>query len=143
MKPVKFFTAILFIALFFGNFQASAQHFPKGAKVANVKRPNDLKVSSSQLSDFYNALFSEEIEFQRLKLVKSELAYYLLADCSNNGSIYAFELKQKGKKVCLDPYSTVQSCSEGELSLKTFLEIDGKLSGCKLGAHKIQARQKG
>ncbi len=134
-------TLLLALALFNFN-KLHAQRLPKEIKVANVKRPNDLKVTIGELNEFYESLFSEEVNFQNIKLVKAELAYYLLADCAVDSRIFAFELKQKGKRLCLNPLLPVQTCDRGELRLGTFLEIDGKLSGCKLGIHKIQVIQK-
>ena len=142
MKSFKILIIAVFALAFLTANDLQAQRLPKGIKVANEKRPNNLKVSPEELSEFYESLFGEEIKFNKLKLVKSELAYYLLADCKNDPRIFAFELKQRGKKLCLNPLLPVQTCNQGELRLRTFLEIDGKLNGCKLGEHKVHMHQK-
>ncbi len=142
MKSFKILIIAVFALAFLTANDLQAQRLPKGIKVANEKRPNNLKVSPEELSEFYESLFGEDINFNKLKLVKSELAYYLLADCKNDPRIFAFELKQRGKKLCLDPLLPVQTCNQGELRLRTFLEIDGKLNGCKLGEHKVHMHQK-
>ncbi|MAT54780.1 MAG: hypothetical protein CMN32_09880 [Saprospirales bacterium] len=142
MKSIRILITALIALTFLVANDLHAQRLPKGIKVANEKRPNDLKVTAAELNAFYKALFGEEMSFKNLKMVKSELAYYLLADCTNDSRIFAFELKQRGKKLCLDPYLPVQSCDKGELQLRTFLEIDGKLNGCKLGEHKVQVHEK-
>lgn len=134
-------TALLAVAFLFAN-DLNAQRLPKGHKVANEKRPNDLKVSAGDLNVYYEALYGETVSFKNLKLAKAELAYYLLADCTNDPRIFAFELRQRGKRLCLDPLLPVHSCAQGKLELRTFLQVDGKVNGCKLGAHKVKVWQK-
>lgn len=105
-------------------------------KASTISRPTYVLVSSEKLGDFYRN-FKEEASFGNTKIVKSELAYYLLATEKNGNRIFAFELEQKGKKLYLNKKLPVQICSQGDLSLDTFLQEDGKIKGCKMGAHKI------
>ncbi|MBK9016910.1 MAG: hypothetical protein IPM82_24200 [Saprospiraceae bacterium] len=73
--------------------------------------------------------------------MKSELAYYLLATETNGTRIFAFELELKGRKLYLNKKLPVQTCSEGELSLDTFLQDEGKIKGCRMGSHAIRQVQ--
>ncbi|TAK36971.1 MAG: hypothetical protein EPO28_12775 [Saprospiraceae bacterium] len=118
-----------------------AQKLPATLKVAKTNRPTVLLISTGELSRFHRN-FRDSRTFRKMKLVKTELAYYLIAADANGPEIFAFELKQKGKRLCLDRYLPVQSCNTGELALDTFLESDGKIDGCRLGIHRIEQIQK-
>lgn len=141
MKTVKIVLCLFALLMLPGTSNVLAQHLPKGKKVANIKRPNNLKVSVGDLNRFYEALFEEKVNFTKMKLAKADQAYYLLAENADNGHIFAFELKQKGKKLRLDPHLVVHCCDNGSLELRTFLQADGKISGCKLGVHTMKVWQ--
>lgn len=111
--------------------------------VAKVHRPNALKVKPKQVAQFYQRLFDEEISLSKLKLAKTDEAYYLLAEQAGGPLILAFELQQRGKRVCLEPHLPVHICEQGELSIRTFLEIDGKIGGCRKGPHQVRQVQPG
>lgn len=119
------------------------KRLPKPVVVAKVHRPNDLRVRPYEVELFYNALFDEEISFSKLKLAKTDEAYYLLAEKADGTGIYAFELDRRGKRVCLEPLLPVHICEQGDLSIRTFLEIDGKIGGCRQGPHKVKQVQHG
>ncbi len=130
------FMAVLFC--FFTLCEARAQKPPKCVKTASTKRPTHVLASVADLNAFYKNFQSEGTSFKSMKIVKSELAYYLLASVQNGTAIYAFELELNGKKLYLNKLLPVQSCSEGELSLDTFLQDGGKITGCRMGAHNIK-----
>jgi hypothetical protein len=140
---LKFLVIALMAALFcvFTLCEAQAQKPPKCVKTASTKRPTHVLVSVADLNAFYRNFQSEGASFKAMKIVKSELAYYLLASEQNGTTIYAFELELKGKKLYLNKLLPVQSCSEGELSLDTFLQEDGKIKGCRMGNHTIKQIQ--
>ncbi len=121
---------------------ANAQKAPKCVKVAKSHRPNWLRIQPKTLNNFYNN-FGGGVSFQDMKIVKSELAYYLIATAKNDNRIFAFELELKGKRLFLNKFLPVQSCDQGELSLDTFLQLDGKIQGCRKGQHTITQLEKG
>ena len=118
-----------------------AQRLPKCVKVAKSHRPNWLLIKNTGLKKFYKN-FGEDVAFGNMKLVKSELSYYLIADEQNGKRIFAFELKQKGKRLFLNKFYPVQTCDQGDLSLDTFLQKDGKIQGCRKGKHTIRQLEK-
>jgi len=134
-----FLKTLLAIAMlsFFSTPEAQAQKLPKCVKVAKSNRPNWLKIQSPTLKKFYKN-FGEDIDFGNMKLVKSELAFYLIADERNGNRIFAFELEQKGKRLFLNKFFPAQTCSEGELLLNSFLQKDGKIQGCRKGSHVVK-----
>ncbi|GEM_PF-4800785 len=130
----------LLVGLFFSCFfldENIAQKAPDCVKAAKVSRPTYVLVSPRKLHSFYRN-YKAEADFGNTKIVKTDLAYYLLAAEANGNRIFAFELETKGKKLYLNKTLPVQSCSEGELSLDTFLKMDGKIKGCRIGSHTIQ-----
>jgi hypothetical protein len=138
------FLSIAFMATLFCFLtlcEAQAQKAPKCVKTASIKRPTHVLASVADLNAFYKNYQSDGTSFKALKIVKSELAYYLLASVQNGTAIFAFELELKGKKLYLNRLLPVQSCSEGELSLDTFLQEDGKITGCRMGSHTIKQIQ--
>lgn len=110
---------------------------PECVKVAKANRPNWLKITSADLNNFYKN-FDSETTFGSMKIVKSELAYYLIAKEIGGDKVFAFELEQKKNKLFLNRYFPVQSCEPGELTLDTFLQKDGKIKGCRTAKHHIQ-----
>jgi hypothetical protein len=130
--------SVLFAALLLcGHATVQAQKLPATLKVAKTNRPTTLLLSTGDLTKFYQN-FGESTTFLKMKLVKTELAYYLIAADANGPNIFAFELKQKGKRLCLDKFLPVQSCETGGLTLDTFIEGAGKIIGCRLGNHRIE-----
>ncbi len=124
--------------LFFGEMQA--QKAPDCLKTAKLSRPTFVLVKVSKLNAFCKN-YNEAASFKDMKIVKSELAYYLMASEQNGTRIFVFELEQKGKKLYLNKKLPVQSCSEGEFSLDAFLQEDGKITGCRMGSHSIRQVQ--
>lgn len=120
--------------------EANAQKTPDCIKTAKISRPTMVLVSVGKLNAFYRN-FNDEASFKNMKIVKSELAYYLLATEQNGARVFAFELELKGKKLYLNKLLPVQTCSEGEFSLDTFLQENGKITGCRMGAHTIKQKQ--
>lgn len=114
--------------------QFFAQKVPECVKAATTIQPTHVLVSAEKLHAFYKN-FQDEANFKNTKIVKSELAYYLLATESDGTRVFAFELETKGKKLYLNREFPVQICSEGILSLDTFLQQDGKITGCRMGSH--------
>lgn len=114
-----------------------AQKLPKCVKVAKTHRPNWLSVKKSDLEKFYKN-YGEEVTFVNLKVVKSELSYYLLASEQDGPRIFAFELEQKGKRLFLNKLYSVQTCDQGDLSLDTFLQKEGKIQACRNGKHTVK-----
>ncbi len=114
-----------------------AQKAPKCVKVAKSNRPNWLRMDANKLTKFYWN-FDEMVNFQSMRLVKSELAYYLLAKEQGGNRVFAFELEQKGKRLFLNKFYPVHSCDEGSLGLETFLQRDGKIQGCRKGNHELK-----
>jgi hypothetical protein len=133
LKPFLLSAALLL----YGAADVQAQKLPSSLKVAKTNRPTALLITTGELAKFHRN-FDDGQTFQKMKLVKTELAYYLIASDANGPDIFAFELKQKGKRLCLDKYLPVQSCNTGELTLDTFIEVDGKIEGCRLGIHTIK-----
>lgn len=133
---------LLAIFSFFVVTDAHAQKAPKCVKVAKSHRPNWLRIDTQKLNRFYQN-FDDKATFSNMKVVKSELAYYLLAREKEGTRIFAFELEQKGKRLFLNKFYPVQTCDEGEFSLDTFLQVDGKIQGCRLGTHTIRQITKG
>lgn len=113
---------------------ASAQRAPKCLKVATTARPTWVLVETAQLDKFCQQ-FGSGTSFEKMKIVKAELAYYLLASEKSTGKIYAFELEQKGKRLYVNRLYPIQACSEGGLTLDAFLQKDGKIQGCRMGEH--------
>lgn len=138
---ISLLTLTLFFLLFVNNIVQS-QKGPDCIKTAKISRPTWLYINSKKLGEFYKN-FGGGVDFKGMKIVKSELSYYLIADEASGTRIFAFELEQKGKKLFLNKYLPIQSCSEGELSLDTFLQEDGKITGCRIGNHTIAQKQKG
>jgi hypothetical protein len=129
----------LWLAIFLSAFISvsglyAQKKWPDCIKVAKINRPNWIVTNSSKVTRFYKN-YGEDVAFDRLKLVKSELAYYLIATELNGQRIFAFELEQKRKRLFLNKKFLVQTCSEGELSLDTFLQENGKITGCRIGNH--------
>ncbi len=118
-----------------------AQKLPKCVKVAKSHRTNWLLVETPEVNKFYKN-FDEDVAFGNLKIVKSELSFYLIADEKNGKRIFAFELEQKGKRLFLNKFYPVQTCDQGDLSLDTFLQLDGKIQGCRKGNHSITQLEK-
>ena len=118
---------------------AQAQKIPKCVKVAKYNRPNWLSVKPSALARFHRN-YGEQAVFTNMKLVKSELAYYLIAEEQGGPRIFAFELEQKGKRLFLNRDYPVHTCDQGDLVLGTFLQMDGKIQGCRKGTHRIMKR---
>lgn len=141
MKTLLLQPALFAALLLCGHATVQAQKLPATLKVAKTNRPATLLLSTGDLTRFYQN-FGETMTFRKMKLVKTELAYYLIAADANGPEIFAFELKHKGKKLCLDIYLPVQSCNTGKLTLDTFLESDGKIAGCRLGSHRIEQIEK-
>ena len=129
------FLALAFSLIFIG--QSLAQKSNICVKAATTVRPTHVLVTPHKLQAFYKN-FHEEVVFKNTKIVKSELAYYLLATEASGKRVFAFELELKGKKLYLNSSLPVQTCSEGVISLDTFIQEDGKIKGCKLGSHTIQ-----
>ncbi|MBI5914095.1 MAG: hypothetical protein HY842_01865 [Bacteroidetes bacterium] len=129
---IKTLPLLLLLVCFFSSGML-AQKSPDCIKAAKITRPTFVLVSSGKLNKFADG----EADFSKMKIVKSELAYYLLASEQNGKRIFAFELEQKGRRLFLNQKLPVQSCSEGELSLDTFLQEDGKITGCRMGNHTI------
>ena len=121
-------------------FGANAQKAPDCIKTAKISRPTMVLLSVNKLNAFYKN-FNETVNFKSMKIVKSELAYYLLATEQNGTRVFAFELELKGKKLYLNKMLPVQTCSEGEFSLDTFLQENGKIAGCRIGNHTIKQKQ--
>ncbi len=130
-------TAVFFC---FSIGQGLAQKAPECVKAATTVRPTHVLATPHKLHNFYKN-YHDDVVFVNTKIVKSELAYYLLATEANGTQIFAFELEQKRKKLYLNRKLPVQTCSEGELSLDTFLQEDGKIKGCRMGAHTIKQVQ--
>ncbi len=126
----------LSVFFFFSTAPAAAQKAPKCVKVAKTHRPNWLRIDTKKLDKFYRN-FDNSTTFSGMKLVKSELAYYLIAEEKEGGRIIAFELKRKGRRLFLNKSFPVQSCDEGGLGLDTFLQKDGKINGCRKGTHEV------
>ena len=114
---------------------------PECVKVAKANRPNWLKVNVEDLDRFYKN-FEDGTSFANMKIVKSELAYYLIAKENGGDRVFAFELEQKKNKLFLNRYFPVQSCEPGELTLDTFLQKDGKITGCRTAKHHLQQIEK-
>lgn len=112
---------------------------PECVKVAKVSRPNTLLLELKDLNNFYRN-FSGSADFKEMKIVKSELAYYLIASDRKDVRILAFQLEQNGKKLFLNRKLPVHSCDQGDLTLDTFLQADGYITGCRIGKHSIQQR---
>ncbi|MBI1227391.1 MAG: hypothetical protein GC192_19320 [Bacteroidetes bacterium] len=127
----------LVVFLCFCTVNLAAQKAPECVKAATTVQPTHVLVSAQKLHDFYKN-YHDEANFKNTKIVKSELSYYLLATESNGTRIFAFELETKGKKLYLNKELPVQTCSQGELSLDTFLQEDGKIKGCRMGSHEIR-----
>lgn len=125
---------VLILLGFLAMSSVSAQKAPKCLKVAKSDRPTWLLVKSSQLERFYTN-FEAGVAFGAMKIAKSELSYYLLAQEKDGKRVFAFELEQKGHRLFLNKDYPVQSCSEGSLLLETFLQQDGKIQGCRIGKH--------
>ena len=141
MRTIIIKLVLVFLAFgFFSPVESIAQKAPKCLKVAKTNRPNWVKISNGDLVRFYRN-FTGDVAFGNMKLVKSELAYYLIADEQNGNRIFAFELEQKGKRLFLKRELPVQTCSEGTLSLDTFLQENGKIQGCRVGNHAIKKVQ--
>jgi len=117
--------------------QSIAQKAPECVKAATTVQPTHVLVTAEKLGAFYKN-FHDTANFKNTKIVKSELAYYLLATESNGTRVFAFELEMKGKKLYLNKVLPVQTCSDGILSLDTFLQEDGKIKGCRMGSHAIK-----
>ncbi|MCU0348457.1 MAG: hypothetical protein MUC59_16070, partial [Saprospiraceae bacterium] len=130
---------LFFAALFFAQ-NANAQKTPDCLLAAKLNRPTHVLVSLSKLGNFHKNFSSVATSFKETKIVKSELAYYLMATDKNSTDIYVFELELKGKKLYLNRTLPVQTCSEGEFSLDTFLQDNGKIIGCRIGKHTIKQR---
>lgn len=107
-----------------------AQQLPSRVKVASVDRPNRLLLKLEKLGKF-SANFGDRLQFSDMKVVKTELAFYLLAAEKDSSRIFAFELEQKRKRLFLSKRLPVLFCEEGELSLQTFLQVGGKINSCK------------
>ncbi len=120
---------------------AFAQKGPECVKVAKANRPNWLQLKTTDLDRFYQN-FGGGTTFSNMKIVKSELAYYLIAKENGGEKVFAFELEQKKNKLFLNRYFPVQSCEPGELTLDTFLQKDGKITGCRTAKHNIQQNEK-
>lgn len=131
----------LSVIILFALSNVQAQKAPKCVKVAKTTRPNWLKVNLGELF-LFNKNFDEEVSFSALKLVKSELSFYLIASEQNGPRIFAFELEQKGKRLFLNKFYPVQTCDQGDLSLDTFLQLDGKIQGCRKGKHTVRQLEK-
>lgn len=131
-------TLLVFSSFFIVNSQA--QKKTVCVKAATVSQPKHILVSAAELSTFFKN-FHEEVAFKETKIVKSELAYYLLATEQSGQRVFAFELETKRKKLYLNSKLPVQTCSEGGLSLDTFLQEKGKITGCRTGTHAIHQIQ--
>lgn len=132
------FALLVLSCILTGN--ALAQKKPVCVKAATVSQPKHILVSPEKLTEFYRN-FKEEVIFKESKIVKSELAYYLIATEQNGQRVFAFELETKRKKLYLNSKLPVQACTEGELTLDTFLQDDGKITGCRIGGHSIRQNQ--
>ncbi len=141
MKNILLKSVLFAAMLLFGHATVLAQKLPSSLKVAKTNRPTALFLNTTDLTKFYQN-FGEPTTFRKMKLAKTELAYYLIASEAEGPRIFAFELEQKGKRLCLNKFFPVQSCSTGELTLDTFIETNGKIAGCRLGSHKIQQFEK-
>ena len=136
----KKYALITVVFLGFSISQSLAQKAPECVKAATTVRPTHVLATPHKLHNFYRNYHDEAI-FVNTKIVKSELSYYLLATEANGTRFFLFELEQNGKKLFLNRKLPVQTCSEGELSLDTFLQEDGKIKGCRMGAHTIKQAQ--
>ncbi|MCF8244542.1 MAG: hypothetical protein K9J37_08270 [Saprospiraceae bacterium] len=136
----KKYALITVIFFCFSIGQSLAQKAPECVKAATTVRPTHVLATPHKLHNFYKN-YHDEAVFENTKIVKSELAYYLLATEKNGPRIFAFELEQKRKKLFLNRKLPVQTCSEGTLSLDTFLQEDGKIKGCRMGGHTIRQGQ--
>ncbi|MCB0522436.1 MAG: hypothetical protein H6577_26215 [Lewinellaceae bacterium] len=137
---MKVYIQLLLASIFLLAFSlpgATAQKAPECVKVAKANRPNWLLLKKADLDRFY-LNFEGNVTFSNMKLVKSELAFYLIAKEQGGESVFAFELEQKGNKLFLNKYFPVQSCNPGELTLDTFIQQDGKITGCRTAKHSLQ-----
>ncbi|MEK7254392.1 MAG: hypothetical protein AAB316_06590 [Bacteroidota bacterium] len=116
---------------------AAQKKLPSKIKVANTKRPNSLHVDAAELASFYQNYDQQPVAFNYLKVVKTDSAYYLLSRAEKDTRIFAFELKQKGKRLSLSNLLPVQTCGQGDLTLDNFVKHTGKITGCLLGRHVI------
>jgi hypothetical protein len=110
--------------------QLEGQSSPVRLKVATTDRPNRLLLKLEKLGKF-SMNFGDRLQFSDMKVVKTALAFYLLAEEQDSQCIFAFELEQKKRRLFLTNKLVVQFCKEGELSLQTFLQVGGKIDGCK------------
>jgi hypothetical protein len=137
MKLSQIKTA-LFVLTFccFAVGQGTAQQSTICVKAATTVRPTYVKVAPHKLQTFFKKIHGTAA-FANMRIVKSELAYYLIASETGGSRIFAFELEQKRKKLYLNSTLPVLICEGGELSLDTFLQEDGKIRGCRMGPHVI------
>ncbi len=104
--------------------------------VATIDRPNKLRIERAEIEAFSRVHYGLEISVVRMKIVKTENAYYLLAG-TENGITYAFELESRHRKSYLSPSRMLHACSDPELSLGTFLQKDGHIKGCRNAVHTL------
>ena len=134
MQLKKVIPAILAVIIIFSH-DLPAQKVSGRLKVTTSKRPTQLHITNVQLNAFCKNIQIDNINFGKLKVVIVEKTYYLISEEKNSNGIWAFELGQKGKKLILNKDLPIQSCSEGKLSLSSYLQKDGKIIGCKFGDH--------
>lgn len=118
-----------------------AQKAPDCLKVVTLKRPTIVLVDTKKLTAFYQN-YGDTVQFVKPKIMKSELAYYLVTQEAEYGErIYAFELLQKGKKLRLDKTKPVFLCEKNELAITSFLQENGKITGCRMGPAEVRRHE--
>ncbi|MEY3053146.1 MAG: hypothetical protein RLY31_2931 [Bacteroidota bacterium] len=132
--PPKF-SSVLFRAAFLLLLLGQPGCIPQNnGLVALTGRPNSLRLSQDAVESFLLAHYARETNVRRLKMVRTENAYYLLAEVEAEGC-YALELVTKGRRCYLSSDRNIHTCMDPDLSLGTFLQKDGYIRGCRNARH--------